>query len=149
MFHYTLISSPIFSLNTEIIENIFIHIEKEISIPQNGIIHLIFLPPNEIQSLNKAYRNKDVPTDVLSFHYFDDFSKIWENDIAWELVFCEEKIISQWAEYGLWAEFEFYKLLIHSLLHIVWYDHEIDSEYLEMQNLEDRIALGVFWRKLA
>jgi ssRNA-specific RNase YbeY (16S rRNA maturation enzyme) len=34
-------------------------------------------------------------TDVLRFHYFDNYNNISENDIAGELIFCEEKIISQ------------------------------------------------------
>ncbi|NCO31324.1 rRNA maturation RNAse YbeY [bacterium] len=32
--------------------------------------------------MNKNYRNIDTSTDVLSFHYFDDFSKLKEEDIA-------------------------------------------------------------------
>lgn len=146
MFQYTLINTPSFSLNQEMIQSIFHHLSQEIQIIQKGTINIVFVSWDEIQSLNKSYRNKDAQTDVLSFHYFDNYSKISENDIAWELIFCEEKILSQWKEYGLWEEFEFYKLLIHSLLHILWYDHEIDSEYEIMQSLENKIAFWVFWK---
>ncbi len=148
MFQYTLINTPSFSLNQEMIQSIFHHLSQEIQIIQKGTINIVFVSWDEIQSLNKSYRNKDAQTDVLSFHYFDNYSKISENDIAWELIFCEEKILSQWKEYGLWEEFEFYKLLIHSLLHILWYDHEIDSEYEIMQSLENKIAFWVFWKIL-
>jgi ssRNA-specific RNase YbeY (16S rRNA maturation enzyme) len=51
--------------------------------------------------LNKDYRNIDKATDVLSFHYFDDFSDLNPEDIAGELIFCEEKIVTQGDEYGL------------------------------------------------
>ena len=50
--------------------------------------------------------------------------------ITWEIVMCEEKILSQAEEYGLWEEKEFYKLLIHSILHIIGYDHEKDNDYV-------------------
>lgn len=148
MFQYTLINTPSFSVNQEMIQSIFHHVSQEIQITQKGTINIVFVSWDEIQYLNKSYRNKDSPTDVLSFHYFDNYSEVSENDIAWELIFCEEKILSQWKEYGLWEEFEFYKLLIHSLLHILWYDHEIDSEYEIMQSLENKIAFWVFWKIL-
>jgi len=37
----------------------------------DGILNVVFVHDNYIQSLNKQYRNKDVPTDVLSFSYLD------------------------------------------------------------------------------
>lgn len=144
MFQYNYINLPSFQINDEITKKIFSEINSHISLPQNGQVNIVFVSWDEIQNLNKTYRNKDTLTDVLSFHYFDDFSHIWEDDIAWELVFCEEKILLQWQEYWLWSEKEFYKLLIHSLLHILWYDHEIDSEYEVMQNLENQIWNKIF-----
>jgi ssRNA-specific RNase YbeY (16S rRNA maturation enzyme) len=56
----------------------------------------------------------------------------------------EEKIIEQWKEYKLWSELEFYKLLIHSSLHIIWYDHEIDEDYKIMKEKEDFIWDKIF-----
>lgn len=144
MFQYNYINLPSFQINEIITKKIFSEISSYISLPQNGQVNIVFVSWDEIQNLNKTYRNKDTLTDVLSFHYFDDFSHIWEDDIAWELVFCEEKILLQWQEYWLWSEKEFYKLLIHSLLHILWYDHEIDSEYEVMQNLENQIWNKIF-----
>ena len=61
----------------------------------------MFVDAESIQNLNKKYRNKDEVTDVLSFHYFDDFSFLSENDVAGEIVLHQDKIISQGQEYGL------------------------------------------------
>lgn len=149
MFQFNIISPNIFPINNDIVTQIFWEVEKEVSSLQNGQINIVFVTSQEIQNLNKTYRNKDTPTDVLSFHYFDDFSELSNEDIAWELIFCEEKIISQAKEYGLWEELEFYKLLIHSLLHILWYDHEEDDEYKIMQEIENKIANQVFWKHLS
>jgi probable rRNA maturation factor len=104
----------------------------------------VFLDDDSIKNLNKNYRWINKSTDVLSFHYFEDFSTLNKADIAGELVFSEAKIISQWKEYGLWIEKEFYKLLIHSVLHILAYDHEREEDYKEMQELEDMIWMEVF-----
>jgi len=119
-------------------------LSETIKVGQNGTINIVFLDSNSIQKLNNNYRKKDTPTDVLSFHYFDDFSGLHPDDIAGEIVLLEDYIISQWEEYWLWTEKEFYKLVIHSLLHILWYDHENDEEYKEMQSFEDIIWEKVF-----
>ena len=144
MFKYILTSLPSFNVNTKSIDNILNSISKIVSKNQKWTLNIVFLDPYSIQKLNNNYRNIDKTTDVLSFHYFDDFSKLNDKDIAWEIILSEEKIKSQGIEYNLWEEKEFYKLLIHSILHILWYDHELDNEYLIMQALEDKIWKEVF-----
>jgi rRNA maturation RNase YbeY len=49
--------------------------------------------------LNKDYRQIDKVTDVLSFHYYDNFSELKSDDIAGEIILSENKIISQAKEY--------------------------------------------------
>lgn len=144
MFKYNILDKPSFNIYEKVIDNIFNIISNIVNIPQKWTLNIVFLDDDSIQNLNKNYRNIDKTTDVLSFHYFDDFSNLWNDDIAWEIILSENKIISQWLEYGLWSEKEFYKLIIHSTLHILWYDHELDNEYMIMQALEDKIWLEVF-----
>lgn len=144
MFHYHIITPPLFDFKNEIIDEIFSTISQEIPDHQNGIVNIVFVPESEIQELNKTYREKDSVTDVLSFHYYDSFENTNSNEIAGEIILCESKIFSQWIEYWLWTEKEFYKLLIHSTLHLLWYDHEEDEEYEIMQNLENLIWEKIF-----
>ena len=144
MFSYNIIQQPSFKYKTESIDNIFKSISKTVSKTQKWILNIVFLDNDSIKNLNNNYRGINKSTDVLSFHYFEDFSWLKNNDLAWEIVLSEEKIISQWIEYKLWTEKEFYKLIIHSILHILWYDHELDNEYKEMQDLEDKIWKEVF-----
>ena len=51
----------------------------------------------------------------------------------------EAKVLSQAKEYGNTPEAEFTKLLIHSTLHLLGYDHEDDEEYEEMHAEEQKI----------
>jgi len=146
MFNYNLLEKPQFDINTKYIDSIFKNISNIVSVQQNWCLNIVFLDDNSIQNLNKKYRNIDKTTDVLSFHYFEDFSDLESNDIAWEIILSESKIISQWNEYKLWSEMEFYKLIIHSILHILWFDHEDDKEYIIMKELEDKIWVEVFWK---
>lgn len=143
MFKYEIITKPKFDINLEIVNEIFKEIEKLIEKKQAGTLNIVFVSEEEIKNLNNTYRWIDKSTDVLSFHYFDDFSWIKDDEISWELIFCEEKIKVQAVEYWLWEEKEFYKLLIHSILHILWYDHEEDKDYIIMQDLED-----ILWKKI-
>jgi len=143
MFSYNIIQQPSFKYKTESIDNIFKSISKTVSKTQKWILNIVFLDNNSIQKLNNNYRWINKTTDVLSFHYFEDFSSLKDIDLAWEIILSEEKIKSQWIEYKLWTEKEFYKLLIHSILHILWYDHELDNEYKIMQELEDKV-----WKEL-
>ena len=144
MFSLQIVQKPSFEYSQNILDEIVLVISKNILCQQSWVLNIVFLDPFGIQNLNKNYRNIDAPTDVLSFHYYDDFTNIKPDEVAWELVFCEEKIISQGQEYWLWTQKEFYKLVIHSVLHILWYDHESDEEYEEMKKLEELVWGEVF-----
>ncbi len=144
MFQYILNNKPSFEIDKKVIDNIFKNISDNISENQNGTLTIVFLDDDSIQNLNKTYRGIDKTTDVLSFHYYDDFSSLSPEDIAGEIILSETKILAQAKEYWLWNQKEFYKLLIHSILHILWYDHEQDHDYEIMQAKESLIWQEVF-----
>lgn len=140
MFTPSLLNPPSsFTPRPEVIETIFHAISEQVDIAQEGRVNIAFLSNNEIQELNKNYRNIDKTTDVLSFHYFEDFSGLDPNETAGEIVMSEAKILAQAEEYGNTLEAEFSKLLIHSTLHLLGYDHEDDKEYEEMREEEQKI----------
>jgi len=144
MFWYNLTSKPEINISEKIINSIFKSIDGKIEKKQKWTINIVFIDDEKIKILNNNYRNIDKTTDVLSFHYFDNFENLEIDDVAWEIILSINKIISQWIEYWLWEEKEFYKLLIHSLLHILWYDHESDNDYNIMNDLEIMIWKEVF-----
>lgn len=108
-------------------------------VTQAGTVNIAFLSDEEIQELNKNHRGIDKTTDVLSFHYFEDFIGLKDGEIAGEIIMSEAKILSQAEEYGNTPEAEFAKLLIHSTLHLLGYDHEDEEEYEEMHAEEQKI----------
>ena len=145
MFSFEIINSPkSFIIKEKIINKI---LEKISNIEQEKLfwtLNIVFVDSDKIKELNNNYRKKNFVTDVLSFHYFDDFSKLEKSEIAWEIVLSEEKIIEQWKEYKLWSELEFYKLVIHSVFHIIWYDHEEDEDYIIMKEKENIVWDEIF-----
>jgi len=144
MFSFQVISEPNFDFSKETLDLILEVIEKIVETPQNWILNIVFPWDDYIKKLNSAYRWKDKETDVLSFHYFDDFQNLEDLDIAWEILLSEKKIVEQWEEYWLWVEKEFYKLVIHSVLHILWFDHEEDDDYIIMKDYENKIWVEIF-----
>ena len=144
MFSLKILEKPGFHYSQNTLDDISLVISKNILDQQNGTLNIVFIEPLGIQNLNKKYRNIDKTTDVLSFHYHNDFTDLEPDDVAWELIFCEEKIVTQGQEYGLWSEKEFYKLVIHSVLHILGFDHEIDEEYEAMKKWEELVWGEVF-----
>ncbi len=147
MFKLNFITNPSFEVDKKILDKIRKNISQNVEITQKWILNIVFVSDEEIQKLNKDYRQKDYVTDVLSFHYFEDFSLLKNNEVAWEIILNESKIKSQAIEYWLWEEKEFYKLLIHSILHIIWYDHEEDEDYEIMNSLENIIWKEIFEKK--
>ncbi len=87
-----------------------------------------------IQALNNQYRGMDKPTDVLSFPMMD-FSGASDEPVADEpvvslgdIVISLERAREQAAEYGHTFEREVAFLTVHSVLHLLGYDHETGEE---------------------
>lgn len=140
MFHYSIVSHPNnFSISEQSISEIFEYCSRYIDIPQNGILNIAFIDDGVMQSLNSEYRGIDKTTDVLSFHYFEDFSIIDEDTVSGECIFSESKILLQAREHNHSPEKEFCILLIHSVLHILGFDHESEEEYENMWKYEKSI----------
>ncbi|EKD66227.1 MAG: hypothetical protein ACD_49C00060G0069 [uncultured bacterium (gcode 4)] len=140
MFKYRLINKPKdLKLKKETLELIFGSVSLNISKIQNWTLNIVFVDDTKIKELNKNYRNKNEVTDVLSFHYFEDFTLLKQREIAWEIILSQSKIISQSNEYWLTKEQETYKLITHSILHILGFDHESDKDYTKMSKEEKKI----------
>ena len=99
----------------------------------------------EIQNLNKKFRNIDKETDVLSFPNLNFVDKKIDNKALSEeldqetglvslgdIVICKEIAKSQAKEYGHSYKRELCFLALHGLLHLIGYDHEIKEEEEEM-----------------
>ncbi len=122
---------------------------KHESISADGEVSLLFVDNLKIQSLNREYRNKDSVTDVLSFPQYDSIKDdgIKESFIyLGDIVISLDQAKSQANEFGHSIEREIVYLVIHSLLHLLGYDHMTDIEKAEMRSHEKSIIkeLGIF-----
>ncbi len=78
----------------------------------------------EIRELNREHRGIDKPTDVLSFPMFDDDFGDDEYEVLGDVVLSAERAAEQAVEYGHSFEREIAFLTVHSILHLLGYDHE-------------------------
>ncbi|MFZ8862583.1 MAG: rRNA maturation RNase YbeY [Thermocrinis sp.] len=79
----------------------------------------------QIKRLNKLYRNKDKPTDVLSFPIGE---KVEDWLILGDIVISVDTAKRQAKELGYSLEEELKRLLVHGLVHLLGYDHELGGE---------------------
>ena len=92
----------------------------------------------EMQKLNRKYRHKDYPTDVLSFPIEDKLPTT--HRLLGDVVISVEKAREQAHEHGRTRDEELVTLLIHGIVHLLGYDHERSSrDARAMKRLENKI----------
>ena len=109
-----------------------------------------------IQAINKASRNIDKPTDVLSFPMFQFTPEVlpedWSDFLDPETGFCPlgdmaislERATAQSEEYGHSLTREVGYLTIHSMLHLLGYDHVDEGvQKAQMRQREELIASSI------
>lgn len=112
-------------------------LEKTVKKPQQGIINLIVITPDEMAQMNKQFRGKEGPTDILTFSYYSP--ELTPSDVAGEIYLCLEKIKTYAGEAGKTYKEQLEYIIIHGLTHLMGYDHENNADWQEMEKVERKI----------
>jgi len=104
--------------------------------PKLGELSLAFISDDEIRQLNHDYRDKDNPTNVLSF------PDNGPAPLLGDIVFGFETVQREAGEKSVSIETHLTHLIIHGFLHLQGYDHETEGEAAKMEALEIK-ALAV------
>ena len=139
----------------EVIEECF----KQEGLDKTNIyISITLTNPEEIEKINKQYRNIDKPTDVLSFPMFEkeELEKFIEEnskntninmqgDILGDVVISIPKVYEQAEEYGHSFERELAYMVVHGFYHLMGYDHIEEKDKKIMRPKEEAILdkLGI------
>ena len=86
-------------------------------------ISLVFLKKEEIKKINKKFRKKDKPTDVLAFELSEPFLT-GKQGLLGEILICPEVVSENAEKYGNTLKAEMMKVFVHGILHLLGYDHE-------------------------
>lgn len=104
----------------------------------------IWLTTNKaIQKYNREYRDKDKPTDVLSFPYHPDLkagkritAKSEDDKNLGDLILAPEYIAHDLPKWSTTFEKHLQRLLVHGICHLLGYDHIKDEDYKVMNRKE-------------
>ena len=141
---------------TTIIQKCIEAVLDEEHIPVPCEINVFVTNDRGIQAINKASRDIDSPTDVLSFPMFQlepgNLPEDWTEYLDPETDMCPlgdmaislERAIAQAKEYGHSARREIGYLTIHSMLHLLGYDHlDEGPQKKQMRCREEEIAASI------
>jgi len=95
----------------------------------------------ESQSLNNQYRNKDKPTNVLSFpmELPEDVSEELDLLMLGDLVICSPVVEDEARQQGKASKSHWAHMVIHGMLHLQGYDHISESDAEEMESIEIKL----------
>jgi probable rRNA maturation factor len=92
---------------------------------------------DESQQLNRDFRKKDKPTNVLSFPY--EMIPGEENYLLGDLAICADIILKEASEQNKMPHAHWAHMIIHGTLHLLGYDHIEEKEAQAMEQLEIKI----------
>ena len=131
----------------QVAESTVLAVMKDRNLPEELDVNVLIVSPEDIREINRENRDVDSVTDVLSFPYYDyEEPGVFEGEvyedgenILGDIILCGERIISQAEEFGHSQKREFAFLIVHSMLHLLGFDHMEESDAELMQSEERRL----------
>jgi probable rRNA maturation factor len=96
----------------------------------------------ESAELNRRFRGKDAPTNVLSFP-FEPPPGMPESGLLGDLVICAPVVDREAREQGKHPDAHWAHMVVHGVLHLLGYDHPEGAQAAAMEDLETRILTGL------
>lgn len=113
---------------------------------QDAEVSVSFVDSEQIHALNLEYRKVDRPTDVLSFPLGEngvyDVNKATGASLLGDIVISMEAALKQSEDFGHSLEREIGFLTVHSMLHLLGYDHETSSLQERIMREKEETILG-------
>lgn len=130
---------------TALVEKVLQFAAQQQAIKDGSEVSVTFVTNDVIQEINRTYRNKDVPTDVISFA----MEELGEGEIEiknadmpmllGDIVISVERANEQAESYAHTFERELCFLAVHGFLHLLGYDHGTKEEEQVMFGLQETI----------
>lgn len=116
--------------------------QADLQVVQGTEVSLLFTDDASIRKLNKQWREKDKPTNVLSFPGSDPQGEAY-GPLLGDIVFAFETVSKEAGDMGIEFSDHLSHLTVHGLLHLFDYDHQEDDEAELMENLEKTILASM------
>lgn len=108
---------------------------------EDAEVSIYIVDEDESQELNAQYRNKNKPTNVLSFPA--DIPAEVGVPLLGDLVVCAPVVECEAQEQGKTLQAHWAHMLVHGTLHLLGFDHIVDDEAETMETLETQIVTGL------
>ena len=106
----------------------------------SGELSILLTGDEQIRELNSWYLKRDKPTNVLAFPMTENNSQEPESGMLGDIVVSIDTAGREALDMDISLNDRVFQLLIHGLLHLLGYDHEISEEYeIKMQDEEKRL----------
>lgn len=102
-----------------------------------GSVCIRLCSTEEIQELNLTYRQKDKPTNVLSFPF--EVPDMLECGHLGDIVICPQVVYDEATEQGKSFHHHFAHMVVHGTLHLLGFDHDTDHHAEEMESIEVKV----------
>ncbi|CEJ10358.1 Endoribonuclease YbeY [bacterium YEK0313] len=108
----------------------------DVKVPADAELSVALADDGEVRRLNRDYRAKDKPTNVLSF-------PAPHGPILGDVIIAYETLVREAGEESIAPGEHLTHLTIHGLLHLLGFDHETEAEALTMERIETEVLAGL------
>ena len=99
---------------------------------KNAEVSIVLVDDKEIKKINREYRNINKPTNVLSFELGDD-------ELLGDIYISLDTVEKEAKQENISVEHHTAHMVVHGVLHLLWYDHIKDDAAIVMENKETKI----------
>ena len=109
---------------------------------------ILFCDSEKTHQINRDYRDKDYPADIITFAIFADVETkfVLDEDInLGEILLALDKVREEAKKHNVSDEYELYFLIAHGILHLLGFDHQTEEDYnfvVEVQKKALKYAIG-------
>ena len=102
---------------------------------------ILYCDSKKTHEINKEYRNKDYPADIITFAIFADSEEkfIFDGEInLGEVIIALDKVMEEAEKKESKKEYELSFLISHGILHLLGFDHQTEEDYNFIIDLQNR-----------
>lgn len=101
----------------------------------------LYCDSKKTHEINREYRQKDYPADIITFAIFADSEEkfVFDGEInLGEVIIALDKVVEEAEKKGVTKEYELSFLISHGILHLLGFDHQTEEDYNFIIDLQNR-----------
>ena len=108
--------------------------------------YFLYCDSKKTHEINKEYRNKDYPADIITFAIFADSEEkfIFDGEInLGEVIIAIDKVEEEARKKGTGFDYELAFLISHGIMHLLGFDHQTEEDYNFVLGMENTAREGI------